>query len=88
MSYKSQLFQSSSCERMSIGPSWGTSSSNHLSNLQDIKLVSPWLDYDAKVRPGLARRVKWNTVLGLGLATAVSASIWTGIVLAVARVWK
>jgi hypothetical protein len=29
-----------------------------------------------------------NTVLGLGLATAVSASIWTGIVLAVVRIWR
>ena len=88
MSYKSQLLQSSSRERMLIGPSWVSSSANLPVNLQDIKLVSPWLDYDAKVRPGLARRVKWNTVLGLGLATAVSASIWTGIVLAVARIWR
>jgi hypothetical protein len=88
MSYKSQLSQSGSCERMQIGPSWGMSSANLPANLQDIKLVSPWFDYDARVRPGLARRVKWNTVLGLGLATAVSASIWTGIVLAVARIWK
>ena len=88
MSDKSQLFQSSSHERMLIGPSWGTSSASLPANLQDIKLVSPWLDYDAKVRPGLARRVKWNTVLGLVLATAVSASIWTGIVLAVARIWR
>jgi hypothetical protein len=56
--------------------------------LQDVKLASPWLDYDSRVRPGLARRVKWNTVLGLALATAVSASIWTGIGLAVVRIWK
>jgi hypothetical protein len=85
MSYKSQLFPSSSCERLSIGPSWGSSTAN----LQDIKLLSPWLDYDSNVRPGLAPHgIKWNTVLGLGLATAVSASIWTGIVLAVARIWK
>ena len=88
MSYKSQLFQSNLRQRMLIGPSWGTSSASLAANLQDIKLVSPWLDYDAKVRPGLVRRVKWNTVLGLGLASAVSASIWTGIVLAVARIWK
>jgi hypothetical protein len=88
MSYKSQLFQSNLRQRMLIGPSWGTSSAILPANLLDIKLVSPWLDYDAKVRPGLVRRVKWNTVLGLGLASAVSASIWTGIVLAVARIWK
>jgi hypothetical protein len=88
MSYKSQLFQSNLRQRMLIGPSWGTSSAILPANLQDIKLVSPWVDYDAKVRPGLVRRVKWNTVLGLGLASALSASIWTGIVLAVARTWK
>jgi len=52
-------------------------------NLQDMQLSS-WLGYDSTVRPGLARAAfKWNTVLGLALATAVSASIWAGIVLAV-----
>ena len=81
MNYKSQLFPSSSRHRMSIGPSWGLSTAN----LQDIKLLNPCLDYDSNVRPGLAwGRVKWNTVLGLGLATAFSASIWAGVVLAVA----
>ena len=79
MSYKSQPFPLSSRYetplRTSIGPSWGSSSVSLPANLQDIKLVSPWLDYDSTVRPGLARRVKWNTVLGLALATAVSASI-------------
>jgi|ERR1700691_1395764 hypothetical protein len=84
MSYKSQLLLSSSCERLSIRPAWGTSPAN----LQGIKLVNPWLDYDSKVRPGLTRRFKLNTVLGITLATAVSASIWTGIILAVARLWK
>ncbi|HWY20749.1 MAG TPA: hypothetical protein VNX26_05970 [Candidatus Acidoferrum sp.] len=85
MSYKSQFFSSRSRERLSIGPSWGSSTAN----LQEIKLLSPWIEYDYNVRPGLAGgRVKWNTVLGLGLATAVSASIWAGIVLAVARIFR
>jgi len=34
------------------------------------------------------RRLNWNAVLGLGLATAVSVSIWAGIALAVAHIWK
>jgi len=85
MSYKSHLFPSSGCETpISIGPSWGSSSAN----LQDVKLVNPWIDYDSRVRPGLARRIKWNTVLGLAFATTVSASIWTGIVVMIARIWK
>jgi hypothetical protein len=84
MSYKSQLVLSSSYQRMTIRPSWGSSTAN----LQDLQLSS-WLGYDSSVRPGLAPgRVKWNTVLGLALATAVSASIWAGIVLAVERIWK
>jgi hypothetical protein len=84
MAYRSQLFLSSSYQRMSIGPSWGSSTAN----LQDLQLSS-WLGYDSSVRPGLAPgRVKWNTVLGLGLATAVSASIWAGIVMAVERIWN
>jgi hypothetical protein len=84
MSNKSQLFLTTSRERVSIGHSWGYSPAN----LQDIKLLSPGLDYDSNVRPGLAHSLKWNKVLGLALATAVSASIWTGVVVAIARIWK
>ncbi len=84
MSYKSQLLLSSSYQRMTIRPSWGSSAAN----LQDMQLSS-WLGYDSTVRPGLAPgRIKWNTVLGLALATTVSASIRAGIVLAVERIWK
>lgn len=85
MNYKSQPYLSSSCERIAIRPSWGSSTVN----LHDLKLLNPWLDYDANVRPGLATaRIRWNAVLGIGLATVVSTSIWTGIVLAIARIWK
>ena len=85
MNYKSQPYLSSNCERISIQPSWGYSTVD----LQDVKLLNPWIDYDSTVRPGLtSHRIRWNTVLGIGLATAVSASIWTGLVLAVVRVWK
>jgi hypothetical protein len=56
--------------------------------LQGTKLLNPWIDYDSSVRPGLAHSLKWNKVLGLGLATAVSVSIWTGIVMVVERIWR
>jgi len=83
MNYKSQLLRTG-CERLTIHPSWGSSPVN----LHEIRLVNPWIDYDARVRPGLTRGLKWNKVVGLGFATLVSASIWTGLVLAVARIWK
>jgi hypothetical protein len=85
MRYKSQLLLFSSCESpKSFGRSWPSSTPN----LQDVKLLSPWLDYNSNVRPGLTPRVRWNTVLGLALATAVGASIWTGIILMLERIWK
>ncbi len=81
MSYKSQLSLSHS---MSISGSWGYLPPN----LQGTKLLNPWIDYDSSVRPGLAHSLKWDKVLGLGLATAVSVSIWTGIVMVVERIWR
>jgi hypothetical protein len=90
MSYKTQPYLTSSCERIMIQPSWGSSTVDW----RDVKLLNPWFDYDAfdydaNVRPGLTqRRIRWNAVFGIGLATVVSASIWTGIVMAVARIWK
>jgi hypothetical protein len=81
MSHKSQLSLSHS---MSIHGSWGSLPDS----LQDTRLLNPWIDYDSNVRPGLARSLKWNKVLGLGLVTAVSVSIWTGIVMVVERIWR
>jgi len=44
---------------------------------------------DSMVEPGFTpRRINWGAVLGLTLATAVSAGIWTGILLLIARIWK
>jgi hypothetical protein len=83
MNYKTQ--PSSSCERISLRPSWGSSTVD----FHDVKLLNPWFDYDANVRPGLTQHgIRWNAVFGIGLATVVSASIWTGVLFAVARVWK
>ena len=85
MTYKSQLLLFSSCESLKpFGPSWASSTPN----LQDVTLLSPWRGYNYNVRPGLTPRVKWNAVVGLALATAVSASIWMGVVLMFERIWK
>jgi hypothetical protein len=83
MSSKSQLFLSSSYQRI------GRTLSCPAANFNDVKLKNPWIDYDSTVRPGLApSRIKWSAVWGIGLATALSASMWTGIVFAVSRIWR
>ena len=87
MSHKSQLFPSSGYETPTgriIGRPWEPAPAN----VREIRVLQPWIDYDFKVRPGLARCVKWNSVLGLALATVVSVSIWAGIALAIARIWR
>ena len=89
MSYKSQLFSlSSTCEtplRRPISQTWGSSPAN----LQDMKFLRSWLVYDSDIQTNMVPgRVRWNMALGLVLATAVSAGIWAGIALMIARVWK
>jgi hypothetical protein len=89
MSYKSQLFPlSSTCEtplRQRISEAWGSSHSN----LPDIEFLRTWLVYDSELESRRTRgRVNWNMVLGLVLASAVSAGFWTGVGLMVAHVWK
>lgn len=87
MSYKSQLFPlSSTCEtplRQRISQAWGSSPSN----LQDIKFLRSF--YDSELESSRTHgRVNWNAVLGLFLATAVSAGFWTGVGLMIAHAWK
>jgi hypothetical protein len=89
MSYKSQLFPLSSTSetplRQRISQAWGSSQSN----LQDIKFLRSWLVYDSELDSSRTRgRVNWNMVLGLVLATGVSAGFWTGVGLMVVHVWK
>jgi hypothetical protein len=89
MSYKSQLFPlSSTCDtplRQRISQAWGSSQSN----LQDIKFLRSWLVYDSELESSRTQgRVNWNMVLGLVLASAVSAGFWTGVGLMVAHAWK
>jgi hypothetical protein len=58
-------------------------------NWEDASFFRSGLVYDSKVRPGLELpRVNWNAVLGLTLATAVSAGFWAGIGLMIAHLWK
>ncbi len=45
--------------------------------------------YDSNVRPGLELpQINWYAVLGITLATAVSAAAWVGLGLMIAYIWK
>jgi hypothetical protein len=85
MSYKSQMFASSStCEiplRRMIGQPWGSSPAES----QNMKFLRSWLVYDSEIQASLAPR---PTVLGLGVAIAASACLWAGVGLMIARIWK
>jgi hypothetical protein len=56
---------------------------------EEAKFFRSWVVYDCAIQSEFApRRFNWNLVLGLLLASAVSASIWTGMGLMIARLWK
>lgn len=88
MSYKSQLFLSSSCEtplRMPIGHSWGPSPAES----QEMKFLRSWLVYDSEIQASLVPgRTARNIVLGQALAIAASACVWAGVGLMIARMWR
>jgi hypothetical protein len=89
MSYKSQLFPlSRTCEtplRQRISQVWGSSPSN----LRDIKFLRSWFVYDSELESSRTNgRINWNMVLGLFLATGVSAGFWTGVGLMIAHAWR
>jgi hypothetical protein len=94
MSYKLQYLPSSSnCEtrlNRHANPSWGSLASNSPEmNLRDMELLRSWLVNDSVIQSGPAtHRIKWNMVLGLGLATTISASIWAGLGLMIVRLWR
>jgi hypothetical protein len=89
MSFKSQLFPlSSTCEtplRQRASQAWGASPSS----LQDVKFLRSWLVYDSELESSRTHgRFNWNMVLGLVLATSVSAGFWTSVGLVIAHAWK
>jgi len=93
MSYRSQLLKFSAHEATApqrIVQSWGSSPANPENfSSRDVTLLRSGLVRGSMVQTGFTpRRIKWGAVLGLTLATAVSAGIWTGILLLIARIWK
>jgi hypothetical protein len=56
---------------------------------EDARFFRPERLYDSTVRPGLELpNINWYAVLGLTLATVVSAGVWLGLGLMVAHFWK
>jgi hypothetical protein len=53
-------------------------------DLNEAKLLICEYLMEAGVFP---RRVNWNAVLGIALATVMSAGIWAGIGFAIAQIW-
>jgi hypothetical protein len=94
MSHKSQMFPLPGARKkpvlLSTGHLWGRLPANLPDvNSQDVKLLRSWPVYDSAIHRGFApRRISWDTVLGFALATFVSAGIWAGIGLMIARLWK
>jgi hypothetical protein len=93
MSYKSQMFPVSSTGKRPLAwritPTWGQPPADLTeTDSRDLGLLRSWLVCDSVIQTGTGRRINWNTVFGLALATAVSASIWAGIGLMIARIWK
>jgi hypothetical protein len=94
MSYKLQFLPLSSnfetpLDRQ-VNASWGSlASKSPEMNLRDMELLRSWLVNDSVIQSGpAAHRVKRNMVLGLGLATTVSASIWAGLGLMIVHLWR
>jgi len=60
-----------------------------IANAEDAKFLRSWLVYDSSMEENrTAGRFNWNAALGLALMTAVSASVWAGIALLVARIFR
>jgi hypothetical protein len=93
MSYKSQLFVVSGSRetpfRWTIHHSPESAPADLPDFLGDMEFLHSWSVYDSKVRPGLELpRVNWNAVLGLTLATVVSAGVWAGVGLMIVHIWR
>jgi|GEM_PF-4840662 hypothetical protein len=57
-----------------------------VADLEDVKFLRSWLVYDSSIeRSRTPGRFNWNAVLGLALMAAVSAGVWAGIALLIAR---
>jgi hypothetical protein len=89
MNHKLQHFPISgtreSREHLPSGKPWA----NQPANPEGAKFFRSWLVYDFDMETTVThRRVDWNVILGLGLATALSASFWATLGLMMARLWN
>ena len=71
--------------RQNLGRFWGSSAFE----LRDVQFLRSWLEYDSEFEAKLpARRINWNMLLGLALASVVSVSFWAGMAVMLGRLWK
>lgn len=55
----------------------------------DASFLRSWLTYDSALDdPGAPRHFNWNGLLGFVIAAGISASIWAGVSLILAQLWK
>jgi hypothetical protein len=55
----------------------------------DAQFLQSWLECDSDLDQEVAEGgINWGAISGLALAIVVSATFWTGIAWAVARIWK
>jgi hypothetical protein len=56
---------------------------------EDVNLFRSWFLYDSGLELlGVAPRTNWNAVMGIVLASVVSAGFWTGLGLTVVQLYK
>jgi hypothetical protein len=89
MSYKSKLFPPSSTGETTLRRPIGHSQGSSPPSMREMKFFRSWLVYDSDLENLRTHdRVKSNMVLGLTLATAISAGFWVGVGLMIAHFWK
>lgn len=89
MSYKSELFARYSTSDLTLPPSGSRSWLSSSATSRDAEFLRAWLVYDSEVQTDVASgRTRFSRLLGVALLVGISASVWAGIGLMIARLWN
>jgi len=63
-----------------------------LTNWHDVRIFRSWAAYDSSFdwparRSSAQRHINWSSVLGIGMAAAVSAGFWAVVGAVIAHFW-